>query len=106
AIALKYDTDPATEWRNWSGGWRFRWRALNRRCRLNQLAGAGVSEEIDKMYEIHSSLAELQLSYTDVMDRFVEQYVERLQKLRLELKEVRSMIDRRNTLKPPKGKIL
>jgi hypothetical protein len=98
--ALKYDIDPATEWHAWSRGWRYRWRALDRRCRLSELESSQDSPAIGKMYRIHSAMAELQLSYTGVMDRFVEKYVQRLRNLRRELGAVRDMIDRQ----PPRAR--
>jgi hypothetical protein len=47
------------------------------------------------MAAIHSTLAELQRSYSGVMDRFIETYSDRLRKLRKDLSEVRALIDRR-----------
>lgn len=93
AKALRFDTDPATEWRNWSEAWRGRWRTLDWRCRLSELSGRG-KPAIDRMAAIHSTLAELQLSYSGVMDRFIETYSDRLRRLRKDLSEIRSMIDR------------
>jgi len=94
AKALRYDTDPATEWRNWSDSWDGRWRTLDWRCRLSELTGRGIPA-IDRMAAIHSTLAELQRSYSGVMDRFIETYSDRLRKLRKDLSEVRALIDRR-----------
>jgi hypothetical protein len=91
--ALRFDTDPATEWRNWSEAWRGRWRNLDWRCRLSQLSGRG-KPVFDRMAAIHSTLAELQRSYSGVMDRFIDTYSDRLRRLRKDLSEVRSMIDR------------
>lgn len=93
--ALKFETDPAVEWRNWSVQWQHRWQQLDHRCRLSELSVQGVSAEIDKMAAIHRSLDELQLSYSGVVNTFVERYVERLRTLRSELTQVRGMIDRR-----------
>jgi hypothetical protein len=94
--ALKFKrNDPATEWRNWSTGWKHRWRRLNYRCRLSELSGQGISTEIDKMAAIHRSLDDLQLSYSGVVNTFVERYVDRLRRLRSELTGVRGLIDRR-----------
>lgn len=95
AKALRFDVDPAIEWRNWSHSWRGRWRRLNHRCRLEELGGRGVSQEIDKMAAVHVALDELRLSYSEVMNSFVERYMKRMRKLRMELAEVRSMIDQR-----------
>ena len=94
--ALKYKIDPAAEWHNWSNAWRGRWQTVQRRCRLRELGGAGVSKEIDRMAAIHDGLGELQLSYTGVMDRFLERYVDRLRRLRADLTAVRDMIDHRS----------
>ena len=93
AKALRYDTDPATEWRNWSQAWNGRWRTLDWRCRFSELSGRGMPA-IDRMAAIHSTLAELERSYSGVMDRFIETYSDRLRKLRRDLSELRSMIDR------------
>lgn len=94
--ALKFKhMDPATEWRNWSTGWKHRWRRLDYRCRLSDLSDQGVSTEIDKMAAIHRSLDDLQLSYSGVVNTFVERYVDRLRRLRSELTGVRGLIDRR-----------
>jgi hypothetical protein len=96
ARALKHrKTDPAAEWRNWSKAWRARWRELDRRCRLSELSGSGKSKEIDRMHAIHSVLAELQLGYSGIVDRFVERFADRLRGLRKDLAAVRAMIDQR-----------
>ncbi|MCA9673326.1 MAG: hypothetical protein KC503_47375 [Myxococcales bacterium] len=96
ARTLKYPKiDPAVEWRNWSKAWRARWRELDRRCRLSELAGSGKSKEIDRMQAIHRVLAELQLGYSGVVDRFVERFADRLRGLRKDLAAVRAMIDQR-----------
>lgn len=95
ADALKYRTEPVTEWRNWSASWRHRWEAVGVRCRLSELAGAGVSQPIDRMETVHAALAELQLAYNDVAERFIDGYVERLRQLRADLAAVRQMIDSR-----------
>jgi hypothetical protein len=93
--ALRFDTDPGTEWRNWAAGWRQRWHALDWECRLSELSGKGVSAEIDAMESVHLELDELQHSYTGVVDTFVERYVERLHRLRGELNKIGSMIETR-----------
>ncbi len=97
AKALKFRTDPAVEWRNWSKAWRGRWQTLDYRCRLAELSGTGASVELDRMKTIHGALAELQLSYNDVVTRFVERYAHRLRDLREALDSVRSLIERRAT---------
>lgn len=95
ADVLKYKVEPVAEWRNWSASWRHRWEAVGVRCRLADLAGTGVSAPIDRMEGIHAALAELQLAYTDVAERFIEGYVERMRQLRADLAAVRRMIDSR-----------
>jgi hypothetical protein len=96
ANALRYRTDPAAEWRNWSEAWKLRWQALRWRCRLDELGGSGVSPAIDQMAAIHAALEELRLSYTGLVDTFIERYTERLQNLRKDLAAVRTTIDRRH----------
>jgi hypothetical protein len=91
--ALKYKMEPVVEWRNWSESWRHRWEAVGVRCRLRELAGAGVSPALNRMEGVHAELAELQLAYSDVAERFVDGYVERLRRLRADLTEVRGLID-------------
>lgn len=103
AKALRFETNPAVEWRNWSAGWKHRWRYLDYRCRLSELADTGASNEIDKMAAIHRSLEELQLSYSGVVESFVERYVSRLHTLKEELSFVRAMIDRRKPTRPRPG---
>lgn len=100
ARALRFEENPAAEWRNWSRAWRQRWRVLGRRCRLGELAGSGVSPAIDRMADIHKHLRQLQISYTGVMDQFVERYAERLNRLKQQLAKVRSMIDRQRPHRP------
>ena len=95
ASAQKFETDPATEWTNWSRNWRHRWKLLDHRCRLSELAGQGVSPEIDKMANVHAALDELHISYTGVVNTFADRYVDRLRKLKDEVATVRAMIDRR-----------
>lgn len=95
AKALKYKIDPAVEWRNWSKAWRRRWKVLDHRCRLSELGGRGTSPEVDGMRDIHAALEELQVSYTGVMDRFVERYSHRLRRLSKKLRMVRDSIERR-----------
>ena len=97
AKALKFNFDPAAEWRNWSPGWIRRWKIVGRRCRLSDLRGRGVHHAIDALADIHGALEELQLSYTGVMDRFVENYSERLRTLKHKLGVIPAMI-----LRPPK----
>jgi len=92
--ALKFRTDPAAEWRYWAEGWRVRWNAVAYKCRLGELSGQGINEAIDKMAEIHSALDELQLSYTGLVDKFIERYVERLRKLHADLDMVHQSIER------------
>ncbi len=96
ARALRFDTNPATECRNWSKQWQLRWRTVAWRCRFRELAGQGVSPAIDQMAAVHAALDELHLGYTGQVDRFVETYVQRLRKLSKELGEVRATIDRRS----------
>lgn len=98
--ALRFDTDPSAEWRNWSRTWRMRWRALAWRCRFDDLAGSGTSEAIDTMAEIHSALDELQRSYSGVVDTFIERHLERLRALRKSLTQVRNLIDRADPTAP------
>jgi len=93
--ALRYDTDPGAEWRNWSQEWRLTWRSLGWRCRFDELGGKEMSPEIDQMAAIHRQLEELQLSYSGLVEKFVDTYVDRLRKLRKELGQVRDAIDRR-----------
>jgi hypothetical protein len=93
AKALRYETDPATEWRNWSEAWQNRWRLLGWRCRLQD--DLGGNKALEKMASIHGALRDLQHSYSGVMDRFIETYAQRLRRLRRELTDVRTMIDRR-----------
>jgi len=92
--ALTLDTDLVAEWRAWSGDWQTRWRAVDYRCRLHELAGRGVAPEIDKMAEIHSDLDELQFAYAALVGKFAGTYTDRLRRLRNELREVRQLIDR------------
>jgi hypothetical protein len=99
AKAQRFGLNVATEWRNWSSDWRHRWRVLDWRCRLSELADKGVSPEIDKMAEIHGALDELHISYSGVVSTFAERYVDRLRNLRQEVDEVRAMINRRRAKK-------
>jgi hypothetical protein len=92
AKALRYETDPATEWRNWSGAWQNSWRSLGWRCRLQDDQGGNPA--LEKMASIHGALRDLQHSYSGVMDRFMESYAQRLRRVRRELTDVRTMIDR------------
>ncbi|MCB9558338.1 MAG: hypothetical protein H6707_19645 [Deltaproteobacteria bacterium] len=94
ARALKYEIHPASEWRNWSQGWKHRWRTVAFRCRLQELAGEKAHPLISRLAEVHDSLAELHLSYSGVVNRFVERYTERLAALRSELQAIRAAIDR------------
>lgn len=94
ARALRFDTNPATEWRDWSRQWQLRWRTIAWRCRFRELAGQGTSPAIDRMAAVHSALDELHLAYSGQVDRFIEAYVQRLRKLSKELGEVRATIDR------------
>ena len=55
------------------------------------------------MATIHQSLEELRLSYSGVVDSFVDRYVSRLHNLKEELSFVRAMIDRRKPIRPPRG---
>jgi hypothetical protein len=96
ARALRFDTNPATEWRDWSKQWQLRWRTLAWRCRFRELAGQGVSPAIDQMAAVHTALDELHLGYSSQVDRFVDAYVQRLRKLSKELGEVRATIDQRS----------
>ncbi len=98
--ALRFDTDPAQEWQNWSAGWRLRWQALDYRCRFQDTAVLRSSPEIDKMASIHKALDELQFAYGGLVSRFAGTYVERLRQLRGQLQDVRNLIDRR---KPSPG---
>jgi len=93
ARALKYDIDPATEWRNWSRAWTQRWRQVNHRCRLSE-PGDGPRPILERMRPVHAALAELQLGYSGVVDRFIERYADRLRQLRSELRTIRALIDR------------
>lgn len=95
AKALKYDINPATEWRNWAQAWRMRWSLVDSRCRLRELSGSGTSKEIDALYGVHDALSELQLSYTDVMDRFVERFARRLREQQRRLERVNKQIESR-----------
>jgi len=90
AKALKFDINPATEWRNWAQAWRKRWSIIGSRCRLDELSGSGTSQEIDTLGQIHNALSELQLSYTDVMDRYIERFARRLREQQLQLERVNS----------------
>jgi hypothetical protein len=96
ARALRFDTNPATEWRDWSKQWQLRWRTIAWRCRFRELAGQGMSPAIDQMAAVHTALDELHLGYSGQVDRFVDAYVQRLRKLSKELGEVRATIDRRS----------
>lgn len=105
ARALKYKIDPASEWRNWSEAWRGRWRVVDWRCRLGELGGKGVSAELDQLYEVHRALDGLQMAYSGVMDRFVEQHSRRLRALHAKLRKIRDAIEGRaksQALAPPK----
>jgi hypothetical protein len=95
ARALRFDIDPAAEWHNWSQSWAMRWRTLDWRCRFSDIRGRGISAEIDKMASVHHDLEELQRSYSQVMDRFIAAYADRLHNLRKDLVSIRAMIDRR-----------
>jgi hypothetical protein len=94
ARALRFDTNPAAEWRNWSAAWQLRWRTLDWRCRFRELAGSD-RPEIAKMAAIHGALDELHHAYSGQVDRFIETYVQRLRRMSRELADVRAMIDRR-----------
>lgn len=95
ARALRFDTDPATEWQNWSAAWRKRWQVLDYRCRLQELSGRTATPEIEKMASVHRALDELQFAYGGLVSRFAGTYVERLRGLRDQLEDIRKMIDRR-----------
>lgn len=95
ARSQRFETQPAKAWEDWSRDWRHRWAVLDHYCRLSELAGTGVSPEIDKMARIHQALDELHISYTGVVNNFAERYVDRLRTLRDEVASVRAMIDRR-----------
>jgi len=93
AKALKFDINPATEWRNWTQAWRKRWSIIGSRCRLDELSS--TSQEIDALNQIHDALSELQLSYTDVMDRYIERFSRRLREQQLQLERVSKQIEGR-----------
>jgi hypothetical protein len=93
--ALRFDTDPGSEWQNWSAAWRRRWQMLDYRCRFGALSGKASSPEIEKMASIHRTLDELQFAYGGLVARFAGTYVDRLRTLRAQLEDVRKMIDRR-----------
>ena len=96
--AQRFDTQPATEWTNWSLDWRYRLRLLDYRCRISELSGKGVSQEIDRMARIHTSLSQLHTSYTRVVvDDFTGRYFDRLRKLKHEVEHVRTLLDRRSS---------
>lgn len=101
AKALRFNTDPASEWRNWSAAWELRWRSLDWRCRFGDLAGTQKIPEIERMAAVHATLEELHLSYSGLVDRFVDTYAARLHKMRTELSEIRTLIDRRSPAPPP-----
>lgn len=105
AMALRFDLDPASEWGNWSKAWRFRWNAVDWRCRLSSLSGQGISPAIDAMAQIHGELDELQISYSGVVNNFIERYVERLYKLKNDLDAVQKMIPQggRSVAPPHRG---
>jgi hypothetical protein len=98
--ALRFDTDPASEWTNWSAAWRARWQALDYRCRFSEGGGKTRSPEIDKMANIHKALEELQFAYSGLVSSFAGTYVDRLRHLRSQLQEVRESIDRRKPADP------
>lgn len=97
AKALRFDVDPSVEWSKWSDGWRNRWRVINWRCRLSDLSGQEDKPEINNMASIHMALDELQLSYTGVMNTFVDRNKNRLHKLQDDFANVRKMIERRRS---------
>ncbi|MBK8480510.1 MAG: hypothetical protein IPL40_04975 [Proteobacteria bacterium] len=92
ARAVRFGFDPGGEWANWTEGWRWRWQLVAHRCRLEELANRGVSPAIDLLAEVHRALDELQLSYSDVVYRFIDRYLERLRHLNQQLTRARSLI--------------
>jgi hypothetical protein len=94
ARALRFDTDPETEWRNWSADWKLRWQSLRWRCRLEQQSDESTTPIIKRMAKIHLDLEELQFSYGGVVDKFVNRYIERLRNMRSELSSIHALIDR------------
>ncbi|MCK5796659.1 MAG: hypothetical protein KAI47_05730 [Deltaproteobacteria bacterium] len=92
--ALKFNTDPGVEWRNWSTAWRRRWAVVGRRCRLAELAGQDVNPIIDELYEVHEEVSHLQHAYDGVMARFIEPHARRLERLRSQLRVLRNTIEK------------
>jgi len=99
--ALRYEFDPDAEWRNWSYAWRHRWQAVARRCRLGE--GEVGSPELEELESVHAVLAELELSYGEVIERFVERHLHRIRQLRGQLERVQEMIDRRERRRRRRG---
>ena len=97
--ALKYDMNPAAEWRNWSKRWKTRGVKLGWRCRLNELLGTDTSPVIDKMAEVHLALNDLHSSTSSVVVGYMEHYVKRLRTLRKKMSAVRTMVDRQDPRK-------
>jgi len=92
--ALKFNTDPGVEWRNWSTAWRRRWAVVGRRCRLAELAGQDVNPIIERLYEVHEEVNHLQHAYDGVMARFIEPHARRLERLRRQLRVLRNTIEK------------
>lgn len=100
ARAVRFGFDPAGEWANWTEAWRWRWQLVAHRCRLDELANQGVSPALDLLAEVHRALSELQVSYTEVVDRFVDRYLERLRHLNQQLTRARALIAAGRRAKP------
>ena len=97
--ALKYDMNPAAEWRNWSKRWKMRGVKLDWRCRLNELSGTDTNKVIDKMADVHLALNDLHTSTTSMVGEYMDHYVKRLRTLRKKMSAVRTMVDRQDPRK-------
>lgn len=93
--ALKFNTNPQAEWKNWSEAWRAKWNVIDHKCRLNELHGRDTHTTIDSLYDVHKELAKLERAYNGVMDRFIHHHVDRLVKLRNKLRVIRNTIEKK-----------
>lgn len=98
--AIKYKVPPNVEWKDWAAAWRHRWNRTDRRCRLSEVGGTGAVPELDILRQVHEELDQLELGYGEVVDRFLDRFVERLRRLRAEIAHARELIERRRGKKP------
>lgn len=93
ARALRFRFDPSNEWANWTAAWRWRRQIVAYHCRLDEEGEQGVSPAHGLLAEVHRALGELQVSYSETVDRFVDRYLDRLRHLNDQLARARALID-------------